>query len=318
MTEKQPVTPVELDKLAKHFQPTGLNFGDLIALLWKGKIAIIATTVLFAVISVVVAISLPNIYRSEAVLTPATQDASMSGLSGQLGGLASLAGVSLGADDSNKSKLALEVLKSRSFLADFVNRHHILPDLMAVDEWIPTKNKVVYNSELYDESQQKWIREAEFPRSATPSTQEAYPELLDVLSVTEDKQTGLVRIAVEHQSPYVAKQWVDWLVSDINEEMRTRDLKDATRMVKYLEDKLENTKLADMQSILFQLIEEQTKTIMLAEVMEEYVFKVVDSPVVPELKDSPKRALICVLGTLLGGILGVFFVILRYFIKGEE
>ncbi|MEF1340005.1 Wzz/FepE/Etk N-terminal domain-containing protein, partial [Vibrio rotiferianus] len=286
--------------------------------LWKGKIAIIATTVLFAVISVVVAISLPNIYRSEAVLTPATQDASMSGLSGQLGGLASLAGVSLGADDSNKSKLALEVLKSRSFLADFVNRHHVLPDLMAVEEWIPTKNKVVYNSELYDESQKTWVREAEFPRSVTPSTQEAYPELLDVLSVTEDKQTGLVRIAVEHQSPYVAKQWVDWLVSDINEEMRTRDLKDATRMVKYLEDKLENTKLADMQSILFQLIEEQTKTIMLAEVMEEYVFKVVDSPIVPELKDSPKRALICVLGTLLGGILGVFFVILRYFIKGEE
>ncbi|TON86113.1 LPS O-antigen length regulator, partial [Vibrio parahaemolyticus] len=76
--------------------------------------------------------------------------------------------------------------------------------------------------------------------------------------------------------------------------------------------------VADMQSTFYKLIEEQTKSLMLAEVQEEFVFKVVDPAVIPELKDEPKRALICVLGTLLGGMLGILSIFIRFALqKGE-
>lgn len=48
-----------------------------------------------------------------------------------------------------------------------------------------------------------------------------------------------------------------------------------------------------MQNTFYKLIEEQTKSLMLAEVQEEFVFKVVDPSVVPEVKYEPKRYLIC-------------------------
>jgi uncharacterized protein involved in exopolysaccharide biosynthesis len=73
-----------------------------------------------------------------------------------------------------------------------------------------------------------------------------------------------------------------------------------------------------MQSAFYQIVEEQTKSLMLAEVQEEFIFKVVDPAVVPELKAGPKRALICVLGTLLGGMLGVAIVLVRFAFRKEE
>ena len=57
---------------------------------------------------------------------------------------------------------------------------------------------------------------------------------------------------------------------------------------------------------------------MLAEVKDEFAFKTIDPAVVPEEKTGPKRALICVLATLLGGMLGVALVLLRFAFRENE
>jgi LPS O-antigen subunit length determinant protein (WzzB/FepE family) len=63
----------------------------------------------------------------------------------------------------------------------------------------------------------------------------------------------------------------------------------------------------------FELIQSQTETIMLANASPEYLFKTLDPAVVPEMKAGPKRALICILGSLLGALLGGLIVLVRYF-----
>ena len=69
--------------------------------------------------------------------------------------------------------------------------------------------------------------------------------------------------------------------------------------------------------MFFELIQSQTETVMLAEVRPEYVFKTIDPAVIPEEKSKPSRALICVLGTLLGGMLGVVVVLIRHYAQSE-
>jgi LPS O-antigen subunit length determinant protein (WzzB/FepE family) len=66
------------------------------------------------------------------------------------------------------------------------------------------------------------------------------------------------------------------------------------------------------------MIQSQTETIMLAKVREEYAFKTIDPAVVPEEKTEPKRALICVLGTLLGGMAGVLWVLIRHYGRDQK
>ena len=293
-----------------------IDLRELFAVIWQGKWLIIAITALFAVASVIYAINQPNIYKSEALLAPAEQEGGggLSALAGQFGGLASLAGVNLGGGSSNKAQLAIEVLKSRQFTSDFIQKHNILTDLMAAESWDMQTNTVIYDSEIFDAENNKWIREVKAPFKPEPSMQEAYKEFSKILSASSDKETGMVKIAVEHVSPYVAKQWVEWLIQDINQTMKERDVQEAIKSTDFLTQQLEQTKIADIRAVLYKLVEEQTKTIMFAKVRDEYVFKTIDAALVPEEKFKPKRALIAILGTMLGGMLSVMFVLIRHFI----
>lgn len=288
---------------------------------WQGKWIIIGVTAVFAVASVFYALSLPNIYQSKALLAPSedAQGGGMSRMAGQLGGLASLAGFSMGgAAGDDKVVVAMAVLKSRKFIAEFVEKYDILPELMAVEEWKRGTNELVFDSELYNPKKEKWVREVDPPKAPEPSAWEAYEAFIEILTVSQDNETGFVTVAVEHQSPLVAQRWVSLLVDNVNYVMKEKDVAEARRSVEFLQNQLSEVALADMRTVFYQLIEEQTKTIMLAEVRDEYVFSTLDPAVVPEEKVRPKRALICILGTMLGGMVGVLLVFILHFVHGGK
>lgn len=298
-----------------------IDLCELFSALWKGKWIIIATTFLFAVAGVLYAISLPNIYKADALLAPA-ENAGGGGLSkmaGQLGGLAALAGVNLGGGETSQTEMALKVMKSRVFVENFVNKHSLLVPLMASKEWDLASNTLVYDEEVYNPKTNEWLREAQGLRGVEPSAQEIFEKFTkDVLIVNEDSKSGFITLSIKHYSPFLAQQWLTWLIEDINIVMRERAIEETQKNLDYLNKQLEKTSIADMQSTFYKLIEEQTKSLMLAEVQDEFVFKVVDPAVAPELKVGPKRALICLLATLLGGMLGVGVVFLKHaFRKGS-
>ncbi|ANQ20380.1 lipopolysaccharide biosynthesis protein [Vibrio natriegens] len=298
-----------------------IDLRELFKVIWKGKWLIISTTFLFAVASVLYSLSLPNTYKADALLAPAESSSGggLSKMAGQLGGLAALAGVNLGGGETSQTDLAVQVMKSRQFIDTFINNHDLLVPLMAAKDWDIATNKLVINEDEYNPKTGEWLREPEGLRGAKPTAQEAFEMFKkDILSVNEDKDSGLYTVSVKHFSPYIAQQWVNWLIEDINKVMRERTIAETSQNLDYLNTQLQKTAVADMQSTFYKLIEEQTKSLMLAEVQEEFVFKTVDPAVVPELKDGPKRALICVLGTLLGGMLGVFIVLVRYVFRKEE
>lgn len=293
-----------------------IDLAELWRAIWSGKLTIVLISALFAISSIYYAINQPNIYKASTLLSPAGEQGGAGGLAkmaGQFGGLASLAGINLGGGGSDKTGLALEVLKSRQFIENFITKHNLLVPLMAANNWDINTNTLIFDEEVYNPSSKVWIREVKAPKKPQPSSWEAYKAFKEILSVSTDKETGMVTIEIEHYSPEVATQWLLWLVNDINATMREQDKLEAQSSIDYLTKKLQETQLADMQTVFYQLIEEQTKTIMLAEVSKEYVLKTIDPANAPEEKAKPKRALIVVLGTMLGGILSVLIVLIRYF-----
>ena len=302
-------------------QDDEIDLRELFAVIWQGKWLIIAITAIFAIGAVVFAIMQPNIYKSEALLAPASEEqgGGLSALASQFGGLASLAGVNLGAKGgTDKTQLAIEVLKSRQFTSEFIQKHNILADLMAAKKWDRDQDKVLYDEDAYSEASNAWVREVEPPFKPEPSMQEAYKVFSKILAINTDKETGMVTLSIEHVSPTVAQQWVTWLIEDINKVMKERDVAEANRSSEFLNKQIALTNVADIKTILYKLVEEQAKTIMFAEVRDEYVFKTLDPALVPEEKAKPKRALICVLGTMLGGMFGVMLVLVRHFMRKEQ
>ena len=285
----------------KHYADDEIDLKELFTALWAGKKIIIGTTFIASVLAVVFALSMPNIYRSEVLLAPVSADGvGMSGLASKFGGLASLAGVTLPSGGGDKTTMGIEVLKSRAFFAEFVNKYPVMVDLMEAEGWNAASNTVLIDSDVYDTDTKEWLREVDAPRTPEPSVQEAHEVFKGLLSVSQEKESSFVTISVEHFSPYVAKQWVDWLVQEINNTIREQDVAQAQRSIDYLKEQIQATQLAGLQAGFFELIQSQTETIMLANASPEYLFKTLDPAVVPELKAKPKRALICVLGAMLG------------------
>ncbi|MDS1869996.1 Wzz/FepE/Etk N-terminal domain-containing protein [Vibrio vulnificus] len=298
-----------------------IDLRELFNALWKGKWIIIVTTFVFAVGAILYALSLPNIYKSDALLAPAesSNGGGLSKMAGQLGGLAALAGVNLGAGETSQTDLAVQVMKSRQFIEAFINKHDLLVPLMAATDWDLTNNKLILDEELYDPNTGEWLREPNGLRGSTPTSQEAFEVFnKEVLSISQDKESGLYTVSVKYYSPYVAQQWVNWLIEDINKVMRERTIAETSQNLAYLNTQLQKTAVADMQSTFYKLIEEQTKSLMLAEVQEEFVFKIVDPAVVPELKFGPKRAVICALITIFGFIFSMAIVVLSQILRGNR
>ena len=290
-----------------------IDLFELIQSLWDDKWLIGAITSFAAVVSVVVALWLPNVYQANALLKPQSAEGGLGGLASQFGGLASLAGVSLpSGDGESKTQLALEVLKSKKFASDFAQRHDILPELMAAEAWDWESETLTFDEADYDADSQKWIRDVPPPRKAMPSVEEIHEFWnAEFLSVSEDKTSGFVTLSIKHRSPVYSKEWLDLLVVDINEALRAQDLAESERAVTYLEGQLKQTNVAEIRELLAGLLRSHMESRMMATVEPNYAFSVIDPPTVPELKSEPKRALICVLGTLLGGMLGVVFSLVR-------
>ncbi|WP_434931422.1 Wzz/FepE/Etk N-terminal domain-containing protein [Shewanella sp. HL-SH5] len=298
-----------------------IDLRELFSVIWQGKWIIIAITFVFAVGAAILAINQPNIYKSEALLAPADTEqggGGLAALAGQFGGLASMAGINLsGKGGVDKTQMAIEVMQSRQFASNFIQKHNLLPDLIAAKKWNMADNTVSYDDELYNYSEKKWVRQVQAPFQPEPSMQEAYKKFNKIMTVNTSKDTGMVTVSIEHLSPDIAQQWVNWLVADINKVMKNRDVTEAKRSIAFLESQIEKTNVADIRTILYKLVEEQAKTIMFAEVRDEYVFKTIDPALVPEEKAKPKRALIVVLGTMLGGMLAIMLVLIRYFVRKE-
>ena len=290
-----------------------IHLRELIKVLWQGKLWIIGTTFIAAIISVAIALWLPNIYRAEALLATDEGGGGLSSLASQYGGLASLAGIQLPAGESSKKTIGIAKLQSRKFMADFMERHNIIPELMAASAYDVNTGELSYDPTIYDPETRIWTRDVEPPLQNKPSSQEAFLNMTAILGVTDDNEAGFVTVSIEHLSPLIAYEWVTWLVDDLNREMMLEATAEAQQSIDYLTDQLEKTQVVALEQVFYTLIEEQMKTIMLANSRNEYLFKTIDPAIVSERKSGPNRALICVLGTLLGGMLSVLWVLISQY-----
>ncbi len=122
------------------------GFIDVLIILAKHKVMIIALTVAAAVLSAIVVLLLPNIYTGVArVLPPQKSQTSAAMLLGQLSGLSGLAGSALGIKDS--TDLYVGMLKSRTVADNIIERFE-LRKLYDKDTMEETRKEFADNSNV--------------------------------------------------------------------------------------------------------------------------------------------------------------------------
>jgi uncharacterized protein involved in exopolysaccharide biosynthesis len=256
----------------------GLDLFEMWRLVWNRRWLIAGCALLCGVIAVVLALLAKPVYRAEVVITQ-VRDSGMGGgasISGQLGGLAALAGVNL-ATGSGPAQEAPAVLRSRHLVEEFIKRGNLVQELLPNH-----KNPTL------------WLAVMQFQRS--------------VLDIREDKRNSTMTVAINWKDPRIAARWANDFVALANELVRQRALNDSNRNIEYLNKQLALTNVLELRRVMFNLIESETKTLMLANARREYAFTVVDPSVPPELRLSPRRRVMVTVGLFLGVFLGVAIV----------
>ena len=250
-------------------------------------------------------------------MAPASSDSggNLGKMAGQLGGLASLAGINLGGGESNDVVIAMEIMKTWGFQEEFIKKHNLEVAVFAARGWNQSTNELILDDELYDVEQSKWLRDAPAGKTVEPTSWELFEAFKRGLTISQNKDSGLITVGYTHFSPIYAQKITQWMIEDVNFLLKERALDDAAKNISYLEKQINRTSLSDMQGVFYTLIEEQTKTKMLADVSDEYVFRSVSLARVPEMKSGPGRAMICLIITFLGGFLSVIFVLFLGFFK---
>lgn len=255
-----------------------IDFIAFLRVLWASKFIIVITTALFGIASVYIALTATPEYSASVVVTRVS-DSSMGGagsLAGQLGGLGNLVGMNLGRSGPGRETQA--VLKSRRLTEEFIMRG----DLLAV------------LSPGGDETFTLWRAVKRFR------------EL--VLTIHENDTDGTTTVSIEWTDPAIAARWANDYVALANELILTQAREESERNIEYLSKQIAQTNVVELQRVMYNLIETETKTLMLANARTEFAFASIDPAVAPEFRSKPKRKIIVLSGAALGFFFGLFVV----------
>lgn len=279
--------------------PVEVRFADLLAELKRARWLLVGAVLLCGLSALALSTILPDTYEARVVLSAASPEqrgGSLSGLTGSLGGLASLAGISVGGDGAREEALA--ALQSDALTRAYIEDNNLLPLLYAGQwdaekhEWIPSRGSRVPTL---------WLGARKFARQ--------------VRQVSSDARSGLVVLTVHWTDPRLAAEWANGLVSLVNEHQRARALAESERRIAYLNDEALRAGTVEARQAVYALLGEEINTMMLIRGRDEYSFRVIDPAVVPEEPYSPRPMLWTVVAALLGLLVGAFIVVLRLAVK---
>ena len=287
-----------------------LTIGNVFKILLDKWKFILLFFILFSSISIVYSLTLYNKFRSTITLVPnpiLSQQTMTSGSS--IGGLASLAGINIGSNESKHTEvfIALKTINSQQFIADFVRNNNLLIEIMAAKGWDDESNTFVIDKNVFNTATNRWME-------SEPTDFEIFEKFSRMLSATQDKKSLLVYISFEHYSPIFAKEVVELLLNEINQQTSQRRLKLTEKYISSLKLKIVEENSQIIIDNISRLILEQQRLQMLAELSDSYLFNVLEYPLVAEKKSGPRRSIIVIASALLGIFLSIILILARRFL----
>lgn len=244
----------------------------LLLMLWGHKYLVVLSTFLGGMVALFIALIMTPTYRAEVSVVEVSHGGAngASSLVNQLGGLANLVGVNLGSGPANAGAEAQALLRSRRLAEEFIKRYSLQAALYPNNKEAPSL----------------WFAVRHFRK--------------DVLSVTDDKRNSMTVVAMTWIDPTVAARWANDYIALANELLRMRAIEESRSDVAYLNSQISQTNSVEIQRVMYNLIENETKTLMLANARSQYAFAVIDSAVPPEIRISPQRTFIVLIGLMIG------------------
>jgi uncharacterized protein involved in exopolysaccharide biosynthesis len=278
----------------------------------------IGTFVLVAVIlTIIISLFMKNIYGAKAIITPiASKDSGGNSIAAsimQAGGLSSIA-----FPDSSSSSEIVTLLKSNILREKIITQYNLLPVLFS-DQWDENtkkwKKSVWYNPLSLVLSLKRLIKPVDKKAieniEGVPDIWDGLRKLDNMVKINNNIKDKTITIVVEFDDPVMAANIASYFLAVLNDHMSSEAKRVALTNRKYLEQQLDQTADPFIKQKVYNLIAQQIETSMMAEVKENFAFKVIDPPKAPDRKMKPNRTemvFLSLLASLLIGIAIAFFL----------
>ncbi|HEX7114312.1 MAG TPA: Wzz/FepE/Etk N-terminal domain-containing protein [Steroidobacter sp.] len=293
---------------------TEISLAGILAALRRQHRVIFLLTAVSSLVGLLYAFFATPLYTATIAVMPSTQQdgGTLSTLAARLGPAAALAGINLGSGGTPKETY-LAVLRSQDLAQQFIERYKLLPELFP-ERWDAEAGQwrsdgagpLAWLSQKASWLLAKLTRDRGWkPRESKPSDWEAYDRFSEVITITESPITGIVSVSFELPDPERAAFWANRFIALANEQLRERAVREASKALEYLNDRVEATNTLELRGTLYRLIEANLEEITLANVREEFAFTIIDAAAVPEERSHPQRVLTLALSFVIGVVLGI-------------
>jgi len=260
-----------------------INLIDYLKVILKHKRLIIGIVVVVVIATAIVSLCMTKIYEAKAMIIPAgvaSKDAGMSSL------LAAQFGITPPA--APISAEIVNILKSNTLKEKIIIRNNLLPILLQKKQ-----NEIQQD----DKTMWKGIR-----------------ALQNMTKVNFTAKDNTIEISVQYKDPKMATDFVNMTLYELTEHMSSETKRVAETNRKHLESQLDKMSDPFIRAKIYALIAQQIETSMMAEVKENFAFKILDKPRIPDKRIKPKRTQMVTIAFVVSLFLGIFAAFGREYI----
>lgn len=258
---------------------------EYLRIIWRNKLFILGAVTVSVMVIALHSMTIKDVYRAHAVIMPAQarEGGQMSTLlAQQLGGLASFA-----QGGANSESELLNLLKSNVLREKMIEKHKLMPVLFP-EKWDKAKKSWKQTNGFASRLMSLGKPADEKPHSG-PALWDGLRALNSIVSVNKNMREGSITVAVEFHDPQTAAKLVEYMLSSLTQHMSDEAQRVADINRRYLEAQLGRTADPFIKQKIYNMIAQQIETAMMAEIKENFAYKIIDPPRAPDRKIRPNR-----------------------------
>ena len=297
-----------------------IDLRELFVELWRGKWLILFISC--------VSLALASFYLNGAVrkhtvsmtFKPVLEESSGPNLAG-LGGLASLAGVSLPQSGSGDFATYRTLLRSQEVAERVIATTELLPEIF--------KNEWDAQNAQFREPSRGVLRQSlsglksvltgdEKGDYIAPNPQRLSIFVEDTFALTLDKETGFLTVSAESDDPELIVALIIAATEATDELMKERYIINAEQTLQFYQSKILTSRSREHREALAKLISAEDQKLMLTSEGRHFVAEPLTRATISMAPTSPKSVLVLALALMLGGCVGAAFVLIRSAVRNTK
>lgn len=290
-----------------------IDLKEVFSLLWRGKFFMILLALICVFFASLHLRTLDRQYAVEYRLKPVNDSGNRNSF-GELGGIASIAGIQLPSKSNREFNIFKELITSTEVSAVVFENKKLIKDIF-ISEWNasldnysrPPKSQL----QTFISNIKKLLTGSEEIEYLPPNPRRLASLVEDSIKIDEDKETGFLKISSISSNPEIILSLIIEVTKASDMIMRNRYVGFSNEPLAFYKKQLRTARSREHREFLAELIGAEEQKLMFASLGKYFIAEPYLSPSIGLYPVKPKPKLVLALSLVLGLFIGAVVLLMR-------